>query len=444
MGKIKLDKIIPIGLYISTLFGIVLFALSSPIVSDRVLEFKAFMEVINSGGQANFNGGLVNSSLLGTWLPARIHLFTGLDSILLFKIFPSIFFSATPSFVYLLSRKYLDRLDSLIASCVILASFYFAYNPLLGRVNIGWGILAILIWAILGKHWKSVVASSILLPLAHYGTFFLTLSVVGVVTVYFVFKKLLNTKVDSKDVKVVLIVLMILVVGMFSWYGFVSPSTGNVVKYFTIVRSFRVLTAILQDPLFTIIEEEGRVEIEEGRVEIKEEGRVEIKEEGRVEIEEGRVEIKEEGEVERSPLRDFLRLESRGGVVQSAFGLTLHSMNTPQKIEWVTSWLVVILMSIGLLSVFRGKLFSSLYQWLALTFYGAIILTLVFPHMSLGYGVVRVYFTGLLILAPCVPVGGNKISEFIKVPKHLLASLVVLVYGLAVSGVLHSWFGIVK
>ncbi len=389
------------------LVALLLTITDAKIQADRLREYESYLQVI--GGATTFNSGLVGSSLLAVWLPAQIHLLTGFDATWVFKVFPCLLFSLMPAFVYLLSRRYLNRWDSLLAAGLILSSFYFAYNPSMGRVGIAWGILAVLMWSVVGRHWRTAILFSSLLVLAHYGTVYLTMFTVGFTLLLLLVLRLK----DKVDLKVVGITFVALLVGVTAWFNLAAPYARNNV-YLFIEQSVTGESGTLTTPAFVeaLPEEEQQVLVEEFK--------------------------------ESTRLQNFMRLESREQAVQAAFGKTLPYMNAPQKVEFALSWIVVITLTGGLFYSYRRKILTPSHQWLAVAFYLAAVVTTIIPHMSMFYGAVRVYFTGLSVLATCFVIGVNRFSSIIRMPKYILSTGIVIFYGLSVSGILHSWFGIGK
>lgn len=406
------DRFTFVGFYLAALVLVTCSALATPITSDRLQEFRFYVEAIGNGGAFDFNAGLVASSLLTVWLPAQIHLLTGLDSTVLFVVFPGFFFALLPASVYLLSRRYYDWRGSLIAGGVVMSSFYFAYHSSNGRVSIAWGVLGVLVWALVARRWKTALFFGALLVLSHYSTVYFTAFVLLFACLCMVFGRL-RRGVGKRELSIALVVLAVLVGGIYSWYGLVSPSTARIVHGF-VRSSFTLESSALDTPKIAVP-----------------------------------MTYEEEAELRRvfeesTRLRNFFRLESRHPVTQAVLGMTLPYMNAPQRIEWGLSWAVVLFMSYGLYRVLRYKLFGPLHRWLAFFFYAATVLAVVIPHMGIYYGAVRVYFTGLVVLAPCYVEGASVLSKRVGVPRYILPACVVVFYGLAVSGVLHSWFGVVK
>ena len=365
-------------------------------VSDRLSEYQSYQAVIANNGIIDFNApGLVNSSLITIWLPAKIHLLTNINSLTLFNALPCLIYPLMPAFAYLISRKHLSIYGAIISAGLILSFFYFAYSSDGGRLSIAWGILAALIWAILYDKKVLIAIFAILLTLSHYGTSSLFLFISASATTYLLISLFWKARV-KRELLTISITTLVLGVSIFIWYGYFAPITGNVIKRFIISG------VTFNSP--TLIDESGL----------------------------------------DSKLDNFMKLESRDPVVQAAFGKTFPAMNTPQRIEFALSWLIVILITYGLYCLFRHKVFSLTHRLLALVFYMAIILTVIIPHFGMWYGVVRVYFTGLAVLSPCFYIGTREVSKIFRIKEYILPAIIVLVYALCVSGITHSIFGISK
>ena len=353
-------------------------------VSDRLSEYQSYQAVIANNGIIDFNApGLVNSSLMAIWLPAKIHLLTNINSLTLFNVLPCLIYSLMPAFVYLISRKYLSIYGAIMSAGLILSFFYFAYWTDGGRISVAWGILAALVWSILCGKKVPIVIFAILLALSHYGTSYFFLFVSSSVTICLLASLFWKAKV-KKELLTISIATVILGVSIFIWYGLFAPTTKGVVEEF--VKSGVML----------------------------------------------------------APSSEILMMESRDAVVQAAFGKTFSIMNTPQRIEFFLSWLIVVLITYGLYHSIRHKVFSPTHRLLALAFFAAIALTVIVPRFSVGYGVVRVYFTGLVVLAPCFYIGAKEISRLFRVEEYILPTIIILIYASGVSGIMHSFFGIVK
>jgi len=140
----------------------------------------------------------------------------------------------------------------------------------------------------------------------------------------------------------------------------------------------------------------------------------------------------------------LLSIDSRENVVQTAFGKNFKQRKFPQYVEFFVCWITVILVSMGLILFLVDGQLSVLHRLLAVFSYLAIILTLVIPHISVYYGIARVYFTSLVILAPCFMYGVDAIAVLLGINGYVLGISVVAMYYLCTSGILHRIFGIDK
>lgn len=137
-------------------------------------------------------------------------------------------------------------------------------------------------------------------------------------------------------------------------------------------------------------------------------------------------------------------MEYKEPVVQVAFGKTLKYMNVAQKFEFGLSWAIVLLIVGGYVVAVVKRKFSGRHMALALLCFMFIGLTLLIPSMSNGYGIARVYFTSLPLLAPCFVIGVIAVGKRIKTNPYLLATVLLVSYSLCVSGVLYTVLGVAK
>lgn len=407
---ITVDKIIFLSIYV---IALVIVLNDMQVLSDRKLEYFNYLQIINGETIDLFVQGLTSSSLMATWLPAQIHLLTGWDSQIVFTVFPCIFFSLMPAFTYLIARRYLNVCLSIISAALILASFYFAFYASLGRVTIGWGFLALTIWAVLEKRYVVGSIASIMLVLSHYGTSFHLMFALGITWALILVMWLIKRQY-AQELKATSIIFAVLCISISIWYFGIASPTGGVIKGF-VEQSVTLRSQTLERP-------------RPSRPEVPEE-----------EMQELIKEFKEDSRID-----NFFKIESRENVVQAAFGKNLPYMNTPQKIELVLSWLIVFIITYGLYLAIKRRELNITYGLLTVVMYLSIVITVIIPHLSVYYGAARVYFTTLIVLAPCFVIGTTEISKKIKLNQYIFPTLIILFYYLAVSGILHSFFGRIK
>ena len=402
------------------------------IISDKAIEYLLYLEAVKSGSWHFVTDNIVNSCLMITYIPAIIQRITHIDATLLFKIYPCFFYSLMPMFVYLTSRKYLNIWYSLISAFLILSNFYFLYNSFYtGRVGLAWAFFAGLIWAVLNQRFVWSLVLSILIIFSHYGTAYVAIIILG--TAWLV--SLIIKRKWNKEYLNFGIVLAVLIAVTLVWHGAIARESGRYTEEFVksaltleptkpedITEKYKQTTSPDQNPVVTT--SNGQTSETQSVI------------------------TSSTPDTEKSVITQrigtIFELEYKESVVQVAFGKTLPYMNIPQKIEFVLSWLIVLLLTGGLLAALLRNKLSDIHAIMAVTVYGLIVLTVAIPYLSVFYGISRVYFTAMAIIAPCFAMGTQEVSKLLKINGYILPAIILVVYALCVSGIMHSWFGIVK
>lgn len=379
------DIIIFASIYLIT-FGIIAgYNLTHPIVNDGVYEYNIYMLNIKEGWQ--FRGeSIVNSCLITTWLPALIYKNTWIGHEI-FHIFPAFFYALMPAFTYLIARKYTIARYAVVAGLVVMFSSFILFFPSIGRVGVALGFMAGMIWALLNKKLGWAVAFSILVVFSHYVTCLIALGIVGVVLLF----TLIKARQLLRQYLLIFIILLLLIV---VWHFFIAVASG---RYLSLAVS-------------------GELPVP-----------------------------KHTGETLMG-LEDlpFFTLETREIVVQEAFGFTFADMSIPERIELVFNWLVVGMLSLGLLLMLRNKEIDLQFKTMLVSLYALILVTIAFPWMSLSYGAQRTYFTASIVLAVCFPFTVNWLSKRVRIPSTIISGCVLLPYALCTSGLLYNLFQLEK
>ena len=374
------DKIIFVCIYIGVLTFMLWYNLSHVPVNDGALEYQVYQQNIEEGWHYR-EGSLLNSCLITTWIPAQLHNATGWDAYNLFRVFPCFFYALMPAFTFLITRRYLNFAQAGIAVCVVIAGSFIIFFPDMGRVGVAWGFTAGMIWALLEKRWWWSIIFAALVVFSHYGTLLIA---VGVVAVLFIGNLIIKRRL-YKQFAVVLVVLIILA-GV--WHFWIAGSSGLMVG-----KNFMNI---------------------------------------------GNAPQMYQGE-------DYwFAIEAREGVLQEAFGVNIAEMNTPQRIELVMNWVMVIFISVGMILMLRKKVGDFNTRLLATVLYLLIIITAAVPWFSVNYGAQRIYFTALIMIAPCFYLAVKYVAQKIKTPSYALAAVVFIPYILSVSGLIYLPFGVVK
>ena len=407
-----------IGVYILALCITLRYAIFVQVINaDQVAEYELYLAAVNSGTWRFVADSIVNSCLMVTLIPAYIQRLTGLDPEMVFKVYPCFLYSLMPVFVYLMARRYFDVGYSLLAAGLVLSQFFFLYYPAVGRVGVAWGFWAGLIWALLARRYIWVLTFGILVIFSHYGNTYIMIASLLLVLGYMVWDKKYRG-----DIKVLNIVLVVLMVTAGVWHHGVAISSGG---YAT---SFVENTVTLKVPLKQELPETPKIVTE-------------IEPSGDMDNSKS---VETVPDTKPGKYKSLFMLEYKESVVQVAFGKTLPYMNTPQKLEFGLSWFIVFLLLLGYVVGVLRKRLSGVHLLLATAMFSMIGLALMIPHISIYYGISRTYFTTMPVLAPCFIMGAQEITGQKKLAGYLLVVSLLVAYALCVSGVIHSWFGIVK
>ena len=375
------DKIIFVCIYLGVMAFMLWYNLSHVPVNDGVLEYQAYQMNVAEGWEYR-ESNILNSCLITTWIPAELHSATGWDEYTLFRVFPCFFYPLMPAFTFLIARRYLNKHQSLIAAFVVIAGSFIIFFPDMGRVGVSWGFLAGMIWALLERRWWWSLIFAVLIVFSHYGN---TLIAIGVIGILF----LSQLVIKRRFIKQFAVVLAVLIIITGVWHFWIAGSSG-----FTVGKNF---LSIGDAP--TLLDQGDDY---------------------------------------------WFNIEAREGVLQEAFGLNYSDMNIPQRIELVANWVMVIFITVGMILLILKKQGDFDTRVLAVILYSLIIITAAIPWFSVYYGAQRVYFTALIIIAPCFYLAVKYIARIFRMPSYGLAGVVFIPYVLSVSGLIYLPFGVVK
>ena len=370
--------------------------------TDRHYEYEVYRGLIAEGWKYVVKRGVevVPSCLTILFSPYLIYLLIRCNPLTLFKVFPCFCYSLMPTFTYLIARQFLDIPYSIIASALLLSSFFFLYYPDTGRVGAAQGFLSVMLYAIFTGH--PVIASifAVLVVLSHYGTAYLIMfAMIGA----WVFLFLKDS--HSVDFHCFSVALSVIISGNLIWHNLIMTS-GKVCNKF-IKQSFTFEELASGEPSSIL---PG---------------------------------LPDCAPRSTSKLSNFFKLEYRDRAIQVAFGKTLQCMNIPQKIELVLSWAIVLSLSAGFVFIIY-RLGLSAYTAMVCGMFLTIIVAVIIPHISAWYGFIRIYFTALIVLAPCFAIGIDKLAGVAHLNGYVLGASLVILYALCVSGIMHRIFGIDK
>jgi len=358
--------------------------------SDAAREYSVMLQMAEENTwRVDHEQTLLRSCMFTTYLPAMIHRHLDLPSENVYRYFPLLFMAWTPLIVFLIVRRYLSDGLSLFAAMIFLSQNYYLWSASLARIGIAVMFLALVIWLAHRDRqtWKSYALIGVvagLIPLAHYGTAYYS---VALLSIWFGIKSInkvfVRQYVPNPKLRTALMALLPLCLMSGVWLGLV-----------------------MQQPL-----QIGNRVLETATKEIVQE-------------------VRGGG--------GLFSMESRGPVVQVAFGKTFPTMNVAQRIEFVFSWLVILTMSFGvLIAVVKRKPMC----WLILAAYCLVLAGIISPYLSKAYGVTRIYYSSSIVLMVGLGYGMAYISQKVKVPAVAVGLFLFLPYSLCTTGILHYWFG---
>jgi uncharacterized membrane protein len=165
-------------------------------------------------------------------------------------------------------------------------------------------------------------------------------------------------------------------------------------------------------------------------------------------------------------LHNFFLLESRGTIVEIATGQNVPYGGVPGKIEFISSWLIILFIAMGVLVATINFIKGSGYtyspianldctkflpekldaEYLAFVIAAFLILTLsvTLPHISSGYSLHRIYFQMMVLLSTFFVFGGIIIAKHIKLQPVCLLLIILIPYFMCTTGTMYQIFDIPK
>ena len=385
---------------------------------DAIQEFRVYSLIVETGKwQIVPNYALVSSCLFTTYFPAIFQRAFGTDLLMTFKLFPCFIIPFLPVVIYYIAKRWISPFYASLASWFVMGQIYFLWALSFSRIMVALVFFGLALLVVFNEdmRFRTKIGLSILLSaclvMAHYGTTFGSLIVIGVVIVVMLSLKAIR-RYHYPNLRAMSAFWVILMVWTVVWLGIINgaPLSAGV----NFVRD----SAKLQTYGENALPDSPTKEVIVG-----------VTEDVPFEVE------KEYG---------FFSLETRSEVIQVAFGKTLHIMRIPQKIEFAFSWLTILLMTWGLVLTTKRWGLKEDRVLLMLACYSTIVAGVVIPTIGIRYGIARVYFHMVLVLAPCFIIGSLDVAKRLKVPIPLALMAVLIPYGLCTSGIMHSFFGLAR
>ncbi len=296
-----------------------------------------FFNILKAGGQPK-RGTEMESLLLSVILPYYLGQLLKVKSTLIFHLAPTVFHAMIPAFAFLLAQEFLSVEKSLIAAAFTVTNYFFLRDPNWGRVSIGVGLLAALTWAIFSGNLFAALPLAVVLALSYYATTHYAIALFGTLLVWL----LATHGVDNLSFTLLLVTLALLLASGV-WHYKISAKVGW--------KCAAIAQAVLLNSAKGI----------------------------------------EQGTTNTYAV-------SWEPVISLAFGKGVLALPFSQKIEWLTSWVVVLAVGVGILYSLVNL--PSSYGILAGLSYGVVALAIVNKPLARYYGAPRLWFTALPLLAP--------------------------------------------
>ena len=395
-------RLYPVVIFLISISLLLLMALRSNhlIGVDTHTEYYYFQTTLSNLHWSIFGHSTLDACLSISLLPTIYRSILNIPSELLFKVLYPLVYSITPLIVYILSKKYIGESYAFLASCFFMFQHIFLLTTANARTCTAVMFFALAMMTLfndkiypLKKRVLFIVFMASCM-VSHYSTtyifFFIMLGA-------FIGMEIVSKKYTAK--KVVSLTIVILFFSMvFFWYSQVTEAAFNAGVSFV--------------------------------------------------------------EKTLSNLNRFFVEESRGGGTQAVFGEGIGQKGTPHKIEFIFTWLTFAFIGVGIITLIRKykemsfpelnfkrpeflkDKFEVTYFMIALLCAGLLIVMVALPFISTGYGIDRLYATGITILSVFFVVGGVMISRGLKVRAYLIILLVLIPYFFCVTGVTYQMFGV--
>ncbi|MBA7635600.1 hypothetical protein ES703_43204 [subsurface metagenome] len=438
------EKVYPTAIFLISISLLLMYSLRSNhiIGSDTHREYFIFLTTLDNLHWSKLGFGPLDACLSISILPAISQTFLNISQEYLFKLLCSLIVSILPLVVYLLSKKYIGSFYAFLASVFFMSQIMFLWTPSEVRSNIAVLFFALAIMVMFhdgisefGKKALFIIfaASTIV---SHYSTtyivfFVLLLTWVGMQILSSIAsrqKELASLPAENPVIEGTL--------PNFSSQGGSSRGSGAMAYKATTLELIQTqlgrgititIIALFLAMLFLWYSEMTDPTFSAGV---------------------------------RFVYHSFAKWQwflakDIGGqpVVQAAIGRTLPYTGVPQRIEFVFSWLTIILLIFGLLTTARRfktmvstpdaghkklnfslKKFEAEYLMLSTICFILLVATVALPYVSRYYGAVRTYFQMMVPLSIFFVIGGIELAKYLKLRRYWVVLVVLIPYFLCTTG----------
>ena len=331
-----------------------------------------------------FEKSTLDSCLSISLLPTIYNVFLNINPEYLFKVFYPVLFSISPVVLYVIYKQYVGRLYAFIASAFFMSFMNFQTTTMHARTNTAILFVALALLALFHEKIHPVTGKAFFVLfltatiVSHYSTtyvlfFVLLIAFIGSAIYKFILQE--NSLRKRHRYRVTGVSTILFFALIFIWYSYVIEVPFN--------SGVRFISATIQS------------------------------------------------------LHDFFVLESRN-TVPAAFGVGLAQKQLPHHIEFVFNWLTIILMLIGVYACcLKESLMRKLksvknldkdYLFLSISSVSILVIAVLFPMISVGYAIDRIYIQMLVIVSLFIVIGTISIIKFLNIkinPKWVLLLILI-------------------
>ena len=388
-----------LGLSIVLLLG---FRSNHIIGRDTHQEYYVFQLTFSTQQWQSYYSSPLWSCLSITILPTIYQCVVDTNPEYLFKILFPVFMSFSPLVTYIIARKYVGDFYAFLVSFFFISQYSFFFATALARNNLAVLFFLLAIMVLFRKSINEFARRTLFYVfsasciVSHYSSTYIFLFIL--LATFLLMQILVHTIFRKKEIPtaVTMSTVAIFMVLLFFWYSQVTgPAFGAGVGF--------IKTSFLS-------------------------------------------------------LWEIFIMGTRETLVQQAFGVGIVESTGPVLWKFVLNWVCIALIAIGLLitlvryrkmlPVFgkqnrAGFLHSEIdieYYILSVASCVMILLTIIFPWATLGYGVNRVYFQTIGILGVFFIIGGMKVAEFLRLKPWVFLLLVLIPFFMGTAGLADQMF----
>lgn len=398
--------------------------------ADSHSEYYVFQQTIYNGQwQIIFNNTL-DSCLSISILPTVYQSLTGIDPEFLFKILYPIIFSTSPLVIYIISRKYIGSFYAFLGSLYFMSQNTFLLTTASPRTNVAILFFSLSIMVLFHKEMNDFYKKLLFIIFAiscivsHYATTYIFFFILFFSWLSMqVFHRALSSQIKSPKSNILL---------PNSLESQVTPKYPRPLQKpditIGIVLLFFVVLFLWQSQITGVAFNSGVSFILSSF----------------------------------ESLQYFFIQETRSTGVAEAFGSGLGDKGIPQKINFVFSWMAIILIAIGVLTTltrYRQRVAlldwdeephsSFLSQRLDAEFFASSLIcsciltaSIALPFVFVGYGMERAYCQMIVVLLPYIVIGGISVAEYFNIScKYLFIMVAIIPFFMCHTGTMYQIFG---